>query len=145
MEGTFREMWMLAQIASPYDKALAKDDLKEEQRGLLQAQAMAFQKEVDQVIDGMIARIEKYRDTYVTNSDRDAEFKERTAIERAGGDAWQALMTRRREETEEIAGIVGKTPTAEPEIPDPETADLEKVRFYAIFFGRPEVSILLPA
>lgn len=145
IKATYPKAEMLARVTSPYEEVLARPELTEEQRGLLQAQTDQFEHDADAIINEIIARIERHRDTFVGAHDREEEFKDRNAVEQAADDAWHMLMTRRHADAERIAELVGKPAVvAAEEMPDPETADSSKVGFYGLFFARPEVSVSLP-
>ncbi len=140
-----RMMPALTSITSPYTTALAGEGITEEQRATLEAQAAEFDQALAAAIDALIEQIDEYRDTYLGEHDRQAEFAARTALDRATGDAWTALMERRGKVVARIAALIGPEPVVDVEPPDPETADFGKVSSYTLMFGRPELSGWLPA
>jgi hypothetical protein len=137
-------MTALTGITSPYTMALAREDITDEQRATLEEQAAGFDKALAATIDMLIERIDEYRDTFVGDYDREAEFAARTAIDRSASEAWSAIMQRRSKAVEQIAALIGPEPAVDLEPADPETADFSKVGSHRLMFGRQELSAWLP-
>ena len=97
------------------------------------------------MVEAMIIAISRYRDTYVTDYDRQEEFKARTALDQSANDAWKQLRERQSADAARVASLVGMPPVVEDDVPDPATADLWEVGAHRLMYDLPQVTTWLPA